>query len=52
MILGQGGRPITSRYPSLLIQQTCATNPLLAQRTPPVTADTIAHTGFWDTPNA
>ncbi|WP_030188215.1 hypothetical protein [Streptomyces violaceorubidus] len=50
LILGQGGRPIASRYPNMLIQQICATNPLLAQRTPPVTADVIAHTGFWDTP--
>jgi hypothetical protein len=27
-----------------------ATHPLLADRRPPVTADTIAHTGYWDTP--
>lgn len=50
VILGQGGRPIVSRYPNMLIQQMCATHPLLAQRTPPVTADAIAHTGYWDTP--
>ena len=50
LILGQGGRPIVSRYPNMLIRQIAATHPLLAQRTPPVTADTIAHTGFWDTP--
>ncbi|WP_046249567.1 hypothetical protein [Streptomyces sp. MBT28] len=52
LILGQGGRPIASRYPNMLIQQIAATHPLLAGRTPPVTADTIAHTGFWDTPQA
>jgi integrase len=50
LILGQGGRPIVSRYPNMLIRQIAATHPLLAQRTPPVTADAIAHTGFWDTP--
>ena len=49
LILGQGGRPIHSRYPNLLIQQISATHPLLANRTPPVTADVIAHTGYWDT---
>ena len=50
LILGQGGRPIVSRSPNMLIRQIASTHPLLAQRTPPVTADTIAHTGFWDTP--
>ncbi|MGW3383390.1 hypothetical protein ACWDCO_24780 [Streptomyces albogriseolus] len=50
LILGQGGRPVVSRYPNMLVQQICATHPLLADRNPPVTADTIAHTGFWDTP--
>jgi integrase len=50
LILGQGGRPIVSRYPNMLVQQICATHPLLADRQPPVTADTIAHTGFWDMP--
>lgn len=50
LILGQGGRPIVSRYPNMLIRQMAATHPLLADRQPPVTADTIAHTGFWDTP--
>ncbi|MGV9891764.1 hypothetical protein, partial [Streptomyces sp. NPDC003395] len=52
VILGQGGRPIVSRYPNMLIRQMAATHPLLADRQPPVTADTIAHTGFWDTPQA
>ncbi|GGS96949.1 hypothetical protein [Streptomyces violaceus] len=50
LILGQGGRPIVSRYPNMLIRQISSTHPLLAERQPPVTADTIAHTGFWDTP--
>ncbi|MEZ7005644.1 hypothetical protein [Streptomyces sp. AD55] len=50
LILGQAGRPIVSRYPNMLVQQICATHPLLADRQPPVTADTVAHTGFWDTP--
>ncbi|MGW2739157.1 hypothetical protein ACWC4D_33780 [Streptomyces sp. NPDC001288] len=50
VILGQGGRPVVSRYPNMLIQQITATHPLLADRQPPVTADAIAHTGFWDTP--
>ncbi|MEV6179901.1 hypothetical protein [Streptomyces sp. NPDC052015] len=50
LILGQGGRPIVSRYPNMLVQQICATHPLLADRKPPVTADVVAHTGYWDTP--
>ncbi|MCX4911912.1 hypothetical protein [Streptomyces sp. NBC_00878] len=50
LILGQGGKPITTAYPNMLVQQICSTHPLLANRTPPVTADAIAHTGFWDTP--
>ncbi len=58
LILGQGGRPIISRYPNMLIRQIAATHPLLADRRDPttgepvtgVTADAIAHTGFWDTP--
>jgi integrase len=50
LIIGQGGRPIGSDYPNKLIQQICSTEPLLANRQPPVTADAVAHTGFWDTP--
>ncbi|MET8585710.1 hypothetical protein ABZX39_33305 [Streptomyces collinus] len=50
LILGQGGRPITSDYPNKLVRQIVSTEPSLAQRNPPVTADTIAHTGFWDAP--
>lgn len=52
LILGQGGRPIVSRYPNMLIRQMAATEPTLADRRPPVTADTIAHTGYWDTPDS
>jgi integrase len=50
LIIGEGGRPVVSRYPNMLIRQMAATHPLLADRRPPVTADTVAHTGFWDTP--
>ncbi|MBE4761774.1 hypothetical protein [Streptomyces caniscabiei] len=51
VIIGQGGNPIVSRYPNMLIRQMAATHPLLAERQPPVTADVVAHTGFWDTPD-
>lgn len=50
LILGQGGHPVNTRYPNMLVRQIASTHPLLAQRTPPVTADAVAHTGFWDTP--
>ncbi|MGW3495743.1 hypothetical protein [Streptomyces sp. NPDC001020] len=50
LILGQGGHAIVSRYPNMLIRQMATTEPTLAQRQPPVTADVVAHTGFWDTP--
>jgi hypothetical protein len=50
LILGQGGRPVVSRYPNMLIRQIADMHPLLAQRHPPVTADVVAHTGFWDPP--
>jgi integrase len=50
VIIGQGGNAVVSRYPNMLIRQITATHPLLADREPPVTADTIAHTGYWDTP--
>jgi hypothetical protein len=52
LIIGQGGQPIVREYPNKIVQQICATYPILAQRQPPVTADTIAHTGYWDTPPA
>lgn len=50
LILGQGGRPVVSRYPNMLVRGICDLHPLLAQRQPPVTADVIAHTGLWDSP--
>ncbi len=50
LITVQGGGPLDSGYPNLIVRQIAALHPLLAQRTPPVTADTIAHTGYWDTP--
>lgn len=50
LITVQGGGSMASDYPNLIIRQMAATHSLLAQRTPPVTADTLAHTGFWDTP--
>ncbi|WP_328545438.1 hypothetical protein [Streptomyces europaeiscabiei] len=50
LIIGEGGKPIVSRYPNMLIRNIAATHPLLADRHPPVTADTVAHTGLWDEP--
>ncbi|MCX5000956.1 hypothetical protein [Streptomyces longwoodensis] len=50
LIIGQGGNPVVREYPNKIVQQICATYPILAQRQPPVTADTIAHTGYWDVP--
>lgn len=50
LIIGQGGHPIVREYPNKIVQQICAASPVLADREPPVTADTIAHTGYWDTP--
>jgi len=52
LIIGEGGHPIVSRYPNMLIRQMAALHPLLADRRPSVTADAVAHTGFWDTPPA
>jgi integrase len=48
LVLGQGGNPITSEYPNKLIGSICSADPMLAH----VTADAIAHTGFWDVPAA
>ena len=45
LILGQGGKPIVSRYPNMLVQQIASLRTVLAQRRPPVTADALAHTG-------
>ncbi|MFD9249535.1 hypothetical protein [Streptomyces bottropensis] len=50
LIIGEGGQGIISEYPNKIVQQIAATSSVLAQRTPPVTADALAHTGFWDTP--
>lgn len=50
LIIGEGGRGVVSEYPNRIVQQIAATSPLLAQRTPPVTADALAHTGFLDIP--
>lgn len=48
LLLSRTGRPLYSRFPNELIRAIADTHPLLADRTPPVTADTVAHTGFWD----
>jgi integrase len=45
LIIGQGGRPIVSRYPNMLVQEIASLRTVLAQRRPPVTADALAHTG-------
>lgn len=50
LIIGEGGQGIISEYPNKIVQQIAATSSVLAQRTPPVTADALAHTGFWDVP--
>lgn len=50
LVTGEGGQGLTSDYPNKIVQQIAATSTVLAQRTPPVTADTLAHTGFWDAP--
>jgi len=52
LITGEGGNGVVSEYPNKIVQQIAATSPVLAQRTPPVTADALAHTGYWDTPAA
>lgn len=44
LIIGQGGKPIVSRYPNMIVQEIAATKGVLAQRRPPVTADAVAHT--------
>lgn len=50
LIIGEGGHGVVSEYPNRIVQQIAATSGVLAQRTPPVTADALAHTGYWDTP--
>lgn len=44
LIIGQGGKPIVSRYPNMLVQEIASLRAVLAQRRPPVTADALAHT--------
>lgn len=51
LIIGQGGKPIVSRYPNMLVQEIASLRAVLAQRRPPVTADALAHTGKRDTPS-
>lgn len=48
LIIGEGGQGVVSDYPNRIVQQIAATSAVLAQRTPPVTADALAHTGYWD----
>lgn len=58
LLLNDNRQALQSRWVNKLVGQMAATHPLLADRRdpktqeplPPVTADTIAHTGFWDTP--
>lgn len=52
LIIGQGGKPIVSRYPNMLVQEIAATKAVLAQRRPPVTADALAHTAVREAPEA
>ncbi|MFE9252892.1 hypothetical protein [Streptomyces sp. NPDC007088] len=52
LLLSRLRLPLRSRFPNELVRAMADTHPLLAQRTPPVTADTIAHTGLWDEPEA
>lgn len=51
LIIGQGGKPIVSRYPNMLVQQIASLRAVLAQRRPPVTADALAHTGKREQPD-
>ncbi|MEV7674992.1 hypothetical protein [Streptomyces sp. NPDC088752] len=41
-------QPLRSRFCNELVRAIADTHPLLAQRHPPVTADTVAHTGLWE----
>jgi integrase len=52
LIIGEGGNGVVSDYPNMIVQQIAATSSVLSQRRPPVTADALAHTGYWDTPPA
>ncbi|MGP3738014.1 hypothetical protein ACTWJ9_33430 (plasmid) [Streptomyces sp. GDS52] len=50
LLLNDNRQALQSRWVNKLVGQMAATHPLLADRQPPVTADTIAHTGYWDSP--
>ncbi|WP_329376243.1 hypothetical protein [Streptomyces sp. NBC_01483] len=50
LLLNNHRRPLHPDTTNILIGQIAATHPLLAERDPAVTADTVAHTGLWDTP--
>jgi integrase len=50
LLLSRLRRPLRSRFPNELIRAIADTRPTHADRHPPVTADTIAHTGLWDEP--
>ncbi|MCL8016952.1 hypothetical protein [Streptomyces sp. AS02] len=50
LIIGQGGKPIVSRYPNMLVQEIASLHGVLAQRRPPVTADALAHTAVREAP--
>lgn len=50
LLLNDRRQALQSRWVNKLVGQMAATHPLLAEREPPVTADAIAHTGYWDTP--
>jgi integrase len=50
LLLNQSRRALQYQWVNQVVGQMAATHPLLAERDPGVTADTIAHTGYWDTP--
>ena len=50
LLLNDRRQALQSRWVNLVVGQIAATHPLLADREPPVTADAVAHTGFWDAP--
>ncbi|MFI0966998.1 hypothetical protein ACH4S8_37290 [Streptomyces sp. NPDC021080] len=50
LLLSRLRRPLRSRTPNDIVRAIADTRPRLADRRPPVTADTVAHTGLWDEP--
>jgi len=50
LLLSHRREQLNTWWPGRLVQQIAATHPLLADRDPAITADAIAHTGLWDTP--